>query len=124
MKPTLPPQLPRSQPPPAPRTRADAPRPAPLAPRHPLQQPAGPAVRDRLRDHAGESPLRGLDALLQDGLGRAELPPALDLVAALEAAERFAPMADDAVPGLGRLVGAVIADERHKLSRLLDLGGR
>ena len=124
MQPTLPPQLPPSQPQSTTRARPAAPRRTPLAPQFPQQRRTEQATRDRLRDHAGEEPLRGLDAMLQDGLGRTDLPPTLDLVAALEAAERFAPMADRAVPGLGRLVGAVIADERHKLARLLDLGGR
>ena len=43
-------------------------------------------------------------------------------MAALEAAQEFAPLADRAVPGLGRLVSAVIEDERFKLARMLDLG--
>lgn len=123
---TLPPRLPRSQPQTAPsvaRSRPAGPHHTPKPQIRPGQQ-ARAGAQDKLHDRAGEAPLRGLDAMLQDGLGRADLPAPLDLVAALESAERFAPMADRAVPGLGRLVGAVIQDERHKLSRLLDLGGR
>ena len=60
-------------------------------------------------------------AILEEGLGQAHLPDAIELIAALEAARNHAGMADRAVPGLGRLVTAVIDDETHKLSRYLDL---
>lgn len=65
---------------------------------------------------------RGADALMHEALGRSELPPPLELMAALDSAKAHAPLADRAVPGLGRLVGAVIDDERFKLGRMLDLG--
>lgn len=84
-----------------------------------------PRVGERPRDadrDIGRAPLRGPGDLLSEGLGRVELPPPLELMAALEAAERHAPVADRAVPGLGRLIGAVIADERFKLARMMDLG--
>lgn len=68
------------------------------------------------------APLTGPGALLAEAMGRAELPPPLELMAALEAAERHAPLADRAVPGLGALIRAVIQDERFKLARMMDLG--
>lgn len=87
---------------------------------------AGPHT-DRARDQRdagarpGSAPLRGPGDILSEGLGRADLPPPLELMAALEAAERHAPVADRAVPGLGRLIDAVIKDERYKLARMMDL---
>ncbi|ARJ70459.1 hypothetical protein B0A89_13240 [Paracoccus contaminans] len=68
------------------------------------------------------APLTGPGDLLAEAMGRAELPPPLQLIAALEAAERHAPLADRAVPGLGALIRAVIQDERFKLARMMDLG--
>lgn len=64
----------------------------------------------------------GPERILRESMGRVDLPPPLELMAALEAAQVFAPLADRAVPGLGRLVSAVIEDERFKLARMLDLG--
>lgn len=90
----------------------------------PGQQPVS-ARPEQERAGAGTSrpdAAPALDELLAEGLGRAELPPPLELMAALEAAERHAPLADRAVPGLGRLIHAVIADERFKLARMIDLG--
>lgn len=80
---------------------------------------AGSARADR--GAADGNPL-ALDALLDEGLGPVDLPPPIELMAALEAAERHAPLADRAVPGLGRLIHAVIGDERFKLARTMDLG--
>lgn len=74
------------------------------------------------RDRGGIQGAPLLHALLDEGLGHADLPPPLELMAALEAAERHAPLADRAVPGLGRLIRAVIGDERFKLARTMDLG--
>lgn len=66
----------------------------------------------------------GFHALLDEALGRVRLPDAIELVAALEAARDHAALADKAVPGLGRLVTAVIEDETRKLTRYLDLRGQ
>ena len=83
-------------------------------------RPGDEAAAEARVDTAGL--LRGPADLLDEGLGRAELPPPLELMAALEAAQRHAPLADRAVPGLGRLLAAVIDDERFKLARMMDLG--
>lgn len=93
----------------------------------PAQGP-GPARGAPARTDAGHRADRtggtapGPERVLHESMGRVDLPPPLELMAALEAAREFAPMADRAVPGLGQLVGAVIDDERHKLARMLDLG--
>ncbi|SDX29874.1 hypothetical protein [Paracoccus sanguinis] len=118
-----------------------SPRPAGLPAAPGPARPAGAPALDPTRrggphaaphaDAAGEAPGRarlrpdtapGAAALMQAALGRSELPPPLELMAALDSALAHAPLADRAVPGLGRLVGAVIEDERFKLGRMLDLG--
>lgn len=124
MKPTLPPQTTRPQPALRPQSATGLVQTPASARRQPVAPTAQPEIKHRDDQQAGDAPLRGLDAMMQDSLGRAELPPTIELVAALEAAHRFAPMADRAVPGLGRLVAAVIEDERHKLARVLDLGSQ
>ncbi|AGT08869.1 hypothetical protein [Paracoccus aminophilus] len=78
---------------------------------------------NRARRLRSEPPSEGFGAILEAGLGQVRLPSAIELVAALEAARDHAGMADQAVPGLGRLVAAVIEDETRKLSRYLDLQG-
>ena len=64
----------------------------------------------------------GFGAMMDEALGPSRLPEPLELVSALEAARAHAGLADRAVPGLGRLVAAVIEDETRKLARYLDLG--
>ncbi|MFD2440632.1 hypothetical protein ACFSS8_12160 [Paracoccus kondratievae] len=49
------------------------------------------------------------------------LPSAPDLITALETARSYADRADKAVPGLGRLVDAVLEDECRKLSCYMDM---
>ncbi|SMO45116.1 hypothetical protein [Paracoccus laeviglucosivorans] len=88
----------------------------------PTTIPSGDGQARARREPAAANP-GGFAAILDQGLGRVRLPNALELVAALEAAREHAPLADKAVPGLGRLVSAVIEDETRKLSRYLDLRG-
>lgn len=88
-----------------------------------VQQPgAQPQAGARAVGDSRAAPLTGPGDLLAEAMGRAELPPPLQLIAALEAAERHAPLTDRAVPGLGALIRAVIQDERFKLTRMMDLG--
>lgn len=89
-----------------------------------------PVERGRV-DQAGADTARQLTRqpatlaqIAHEALGSPELPARIDLIAALEAARDFAPLADRAVPGLGRLVAAVIDDESRKLTRSLDLAGQ
>ncbi|MBK4214334.1 hypothetical protein JJJ17_00195 [Paracoccus caeni] len=63
----------------------------------------------------------GFQTILETGLGNVSLPSAPDLISALESARSYADSADKAVPGLGRLVDAVLEDECRKLSRYLDM---
>ena len=63
----------------------------------------------------------GFQGILEAGLGGVTLPSAPGLIAALESAREYSGSADKAVPGLGRLVDAVIEDECRKLSRYLDM---
>lgn len=82
------------------------------------QTPLAPQPRqDATRQTGG-----GFADILDEALGHARLPHPLGLISALEAAREHAGRADQAVPGLGRLVSAVIDDETRKLARYLDLG--
>ncbi len=81
-----------------------------------------PPPRARLDENRSES--GGFREILEEGFGRVRLPDTIQLVAALEAARDHAGLADKAVPGLGRLVTAVIDDETRKLQRYLDLRGQ
>ncbi|WBU57194.1 hypothetical protein [Paracoccus sediminicola] len=109
---------------PFPPTRSLAPSRADQAPRHsPVSAPQPPQQGEPRRSEAPAERLQGFAAIMQDGLGQTRLPNALELVAALDAARDHAAMADKAVPGLGKLVSAVIEDESRKLARYLDLRG-
>lgn len=63
----------------------------------------------------------GFQSILETGLGNVSLPSAPDLITALETARSYADRADKAVPGLGRLVDAVLEDECRKLSCYMDM---
>lgn len=106
-------------PPPAGRAAPPAPggavRGAPAA--APASAPDGAGAQGRA---AGPRP-GGFGAMMDEALGPSRLPEPLELVSALEAARTHADRADRAVPGLGRLVAAVIEDETRKLARYLDL---
>lgn len=93
----------------------DAPRGAARPARAALDIADAPA-RAELR-----APAAGFHAILDAALGQPHLPDPIALIAALEAAHAHAPNADKAVPGLGKLVEAVIEDETYKLGRYLDL---
>lgn len=79
---------------------------------------------DRDRAARARPEPQSLADLSKQAFGSVQLPSRLELVAALEAARDFAPLADRAVPGLGRLVAAVIDDESRKLTRSLDMAGQ
>ncbi|RMC34922.1 hypothetical protein [Paracoccus alkanivorans] len=91
------------------------------APPKPSAEPYIPADRSEARKEDVGTGSSGFGAILDQGLGHAHLPDPIELVAALEAAGEHADMADRAVPGLGKLVSAVIEDEARKLLRYLDL---
>ncbi|PZO67378.1 MAG: hypothetical protein DI498_03325 [Paracoccus denitrificans] len=90
----------------------------------PVQTP--PTARDidaNTPSSAAASPARGFSGILDTALGPTNLPDPVALIAALDAAAAHAGEADKAIPGLGRLVEAVIRDESYKLGRYMDLRG-
>lgn len=93
-----------------------------LTPEQQIQNQGYPVIPPRADQ--GRNETGGFREILEEGFGRVRLPDAIQLVAALEAAREHAGMADKAVPGLGRLVTAVIDDETRKLQRYLDLRGQ
>ncbi|MFV0386016.1 hypothetical protein [Paracoccus sp. (in: a-proteobacteria)] len=100
---------------------ADTARPVNGAAIHRLDIPQRPRDADAGASGRG---FAGFRSLMEQGLGRVRLPDTIELMAALEGARNHAALADRAVPGLGRLVEAVIDDESRKLARYLDLRGQ